>query len=299
MTLASPTTLGEVTPCPICASSASTLRFREGGHAVQDCDSCGVTFVSPRPSAERLIAEVYDEGYWTSTAPRERGYADYRADAELYRRTFRRRLRALRHLLPKPGRALDVGCASGPWVEVLLEAGWDAYGLEPSATIARSAREVLGERLIEGTLESARLAAESFDLITLWDVIEHLPAPVEALCRVRDLLAPGGRVVIETQDVASPVARLAGRRWHHFKHREHLVHFSPQTLEGSLERAGLRLLDLRRRGAGKFVRGEFLVERSARLHRRAPGLLRPLLGGQWSIYVNPGDEMIAVAERVR
>lgn len=299
MTLSSPAAIGEATGCPLCDASASALRFREGEHAVQDCAACGVTYVSPRPSAERLIADVYDESYWTSSAPRVRGYADYRGDAELYRRTFRRRLRALRPLLPETGRALDVGCASGHWVEVLREAGWDARGLEPSPAIARSARAALGDALVEGTLESAALENGSFDLITLWDVLEHLPAPLASLRRVRELLAPGGRVVIETQDVASPVARLAGRRWHHYKHLEHLVHFTPRTLTSTLERAGLRLVRLQRRGAGKYVRGEFLVERSARLHRRAPGLLRPLLGGQWSVYVNPHDEMIAVAERAR
>jgi SAM-dependent methyltransferase len=256
-----------------------------------------VTFVHPRRDAAALLDEVYDAGYWRSERPRERGYADYLADDGLHRRTFERRLRALAPQLPAPGRALDVGCAAGHWVELLVEAGWDAHGLEPSGAAALHARQRLGPRLLEGTLEDPRLDGPRFDLVTLWDVIEHLPAPLEALARVRELLSPGGRLVLETQDLGSPLARLLGRRWHHFKHDEHLVHFDARTLRATLERAGLRVLSLQRRGAGKFVRGDFLVERSARLHRALPRLLRPWLGGDWSVYVNPLDEWIAVAER--
>jgi SAM-dependent methyltransferase len=282
--------------CPLCGALEARPRFREGAHLVADCGGCGVTFVHPRRAPAALLREVYDDGYWRSPRPRERGYADYAADGALHRRTFARRLGALAPHLPAPGRALDVGCAGGHWVEALLEAGWDAEGLEPSAPIAARARERLGARLIEGTLEADALDGRRYELISMWDVIEHLPAPLAALERVRELLAPGGRLVLETQDLGAPLARLLGRRWHHFKHEEHLVHFDARTLRGTLERAGLRVLRLQRRGAGKYVRGDFLVERSARLHPALPGLLRPWLGGDWSVYVNPHDEWIAVAE---
>jgi len=295
----SPTAELEPPSCPLCGASEVRTRFREGEHRIEDCCSCGVTFVHPRRSAGELLDEVYDSTYWRSPHPRLRGYADYAGDGALHLRTFGRRLRVLGPHLPPPGKALDVGCAGGHWVKTLLEAGWDARGLEPSAAIAAGARELLGERLLEGTLDSSELDGEQLDLITLWDVIEHLPAPLAALERARDLLRPGGRLILETQDLGAPLARLLGRRWHHFKHDEHLVHFDARTLRAALERAGLRVVRLQRRGAGKFVRGEFLVERSARLHRGLPGLLRPVLGGSWSLYVNPLDEWIAIAERPR
>ena len=119
----------------------------------------------------------------------------------------------------------------------------------------------------------------------------------KALKRVAGGVAPFScAILIETQDIHSAFARLLGRRWQHFKHREHLVHFHRGTLEEALRRSGLRLAHLQRRAAGKYVRGDFLVERSARLHPSLPRILRPVLGGPWSIYLNFGDEMIAVAE---
>ncbi len=285
-----------VDSCTLCGSTDARQRFREEPFAVLDCQSCGLTFVSPCLDPESLVSEVYDADYWHSSRPRERGYGDYRRDRDLYLRTFKRRWNVIRKHFSSPGRVLDVGCASGDFLHVLEAEGWEVLGLEPSSPIAETARARIGaDRVIESSLTDVQLDPESLDLITLWDVLEHLPDPVESLRKAHGLLAPGGKLVLETQDVRSLLARLMGRRWHHFKHQEHLVHFHPGTLRRALEEAGFDLIELRRRGAGKYVRGDFVVERSARLHPRLPGLLRPFLGGQWSTYVNLGDELIAIA----
>lgn len=282
--------------CCLCGSEEARERFREEPYRVLDCADCGLTYVTPRAAGD-LVEAVYGEAYWRSSEPRRHGYADYLADAALYRRTFERRWRALAAHLPPAGRALDVGCAGGFFLDVLIARGWEALGLEPSEQMARSVAARLGQGRVRcATLEQAEFAPASFDLVTLWDVLEHLPDPVAALVRARELLRPGGRVVVETQDVRALFARLLGRRWQHYKHREHLAHFHRGTLERALAQAGLALVELSRRGAGKYVRGDFLVERSGRLHRRLPGLLRPFVGGEWSVYLNFGDELIAVAE---
>jgi 2-polyprenyl-3-methyl-5-hydroxy-6-metoxy-1,4-benzoquinol methylase len=290
-----PGDLREVSCC-LCGCTEADVRFREEPFRVVDCKNCGLTYVTPRLDSD-LVEAVYGETYWRSSEPRSIGYADYLADATLCRRTFERRWKGVRAHLPPTGRALDVGCAGGYFLDVLLAQGWEAIGLEPSAKMARHAADRLGEeRVICAPLESADLPAASFDLVTLWDVLEHLPDPVAGLARARELLRPGGRIVLETQDIRAAFARLLGRRWQHYKHREHLAHFHQGTLERALGAAGLALVDLSRQGAGKYVRGDFLVERSARLHHRLPALLRPFLGGEWSVYVNLGDELIAVAE---
>jgi len=283
--------------CPMCASKSARLRFRDDPHALFDCAECDLTYVSPRVPEGDLIEDVYGESYWRSTEPRNGGYEDYRADADLYRRTFARRWKGLERHFPATGRALEIGCAAGYFLEELLGRGWDVLGIEPSAPMAATARKRLGaNRILQATLAQSELAARDFDLIVLWDVLEHLPDPVEALRKARSALRPGGKLIVETQNIRAPFARLTGRRWHHFKHREHLVHFHRATLRECFERANLRVLEMSARGAGKYVRGEFIVERSQRLHRSLPRILRPLLGGSWSVYVNLGDELIAVAE---
>lgn len=285
-----------VSRCLLCGSERADALFVEPPHTVVRCVSCGLVWVTPR-FTERSLGAVYDEGYWRSAAPRARGYADYRRDQPLYLKTFRRRLAVVRRHVARPGTLLDVGCAAGFFMQVMREEGWTVYGVEPSAGIVAHAREQLGLDTIHvGTLHDAPYAAGTFDLVTLWDVVEHVPDPIALLRRARELLAPEGVLILETQDVDSPVARLLGRRWHHFKHDEHLYHFGRSTVRALLARAGLRVVETTHGSAGKYVSLGFVAERAARVHRVLSRLLQPLARAeQANLYVNLGDELIVVA----
>jgi len=288
--------LRHVERCVLCGSSQRSFCFRDEPFAVVRCRDCGLVYVTPQMSPEGLPA-VYGDSYWRNDCPSERGYGDYLADESLYLRTFRRRFHALQAHLPASGRALDVGCAAGFFLEVLQEQGWVVCGVEPSLPMARRAREEKGFE-IHQSLDAPGLAEASFDLVTFWDVIEHLPDPPAALQRARTLLRPGGVLVLETQNVESRFARLLGRRWQHYKHLEHLYHFSPSTLGILLRKAGFEPLEITTRNAGKHVSVAFVRERARRLHPAIHWLLAPLTPlDRLGLYVNPGDEMIAVARR--
>lgn len=285
----------EVGACRLCGSTGWTPRFGDGEHEIRGCDACGLVWVSPRRDEAGLAALYGSEGYWRSDAPKECGYGDYRADEERYLATFRLRLdRALRDG-PRRGRAVDVGCAAGYCLRVLAERGFEVHGVELSPVIAEEARRHLGDEAIHvGTLESAPLQAGAYDLITMWDVVEHVVDPHALLRRARELLAPGGLLVLETQDVRSAFARLLGRRWHHYKHAEHLYHFSEGPLRRLLADTGFRVETLTHRHAGKHVSGAFVAERSGRLHPALPRLLGPL-GRLDGVYVNVFDELLVLA----
>jgi hypothetical protein len=114
------------------------------------------------------------------------------------------------------------------------------------------------------------------------------------------LLRPGGKLLIETQNVDSTAARLLGKRWQHYKHAEHIYHFNPRTLGAVLERGGFRILENTPRLGGKYVSMGFVAERAGRLHPLLTTLLKPLeLLRERSVYVNLFDEMIVVAEPAR
>jgi 2-polyprenyl-3-methyl-5-hydroxy-6-metoxy-1,4-benzoquinol methylase len=296
--LALPTAGDWIDPqCALCGGRERRERFRAGAQAVVTCTTCDLTYVTPRLSPRALLEQVYDASYWSSPVPRERGYGDYLGDAELYRATFARRLRALQRWLPSTGRALDVGSGPGVFLDVLREAGWEIAGLEPSAHARKAADSRLGRRVVRtGTLAEARFARGSFDLVTFWDVLEHVPDPLDALRSARALLAPGGRLVVETQDVGSLVARVLGSRWHHYKHGEHLHHFHRGTLRRALRASGFEPLSMRAGPGGKFVRREFLLERSARLSPALPGLLTRLARLLPEVlWIDLSDEIVCVA----
>ncbi|MEZ5962732.1 MAG: class I SAM-dependent methyltransferase [Planctomycetota bacterium] len=303
-TVASAGTREDVRTCQLCGSEERELMFAEPPYEVLRCAGCGLVYVTPRLTGEAL-REVYGESYWRSDAPKTKGYADYAKDAPLYLKTFRRRFGLLRRRLGEGKlRILDVGCAAGFFLRVCRELGHDGYGVEISQPIAELAQQELGrDRVWIGDLDSAiaqaptTFAPHSFDLLTMWDVVEHVPDPQALLRQARTLLKPGGHLVIETQNVASRFARTLGPRWQHYKHEEHLYHFDPRTARMLVEQAGYELLSWTPSYGGKYVSFAFISERAARLNRLAAFCLKPL---GWfkgaNVYLNFRDEMILFAK---
>ncbi|MHC4262940.1 MAG: class I SAM-dependent methyltransferase [Planctomycetota bacterium] len=283
--------------CGLCGSTERELKFTDGPFSVVTCTSCDLTYVTPRLVDHSLIESVYDEGYWSSDAAKDRGYTDYRADAPLYLRTYRKRLKVVRRHFDQPGRVLDIGCAAGYFLKVMQEEGWDVTGLEPSDAIRPQAAERLGaDNVRGGLLGEVDLPRGHYDLITFWDVIEHIPDTVAALRAAKELLAPGGKLLIETQNVQSRAAKFLGPAWQHYKHAEHIYHFHPGTLRRLMDDAGFEILENTPKLGGKYVSLGFIAERSQRLHPLLSTLLSPLnLVRSKAIYVNLFDEMIVVA----
>jgi SAM-dependent methyltransferase len=282
--------------CPVCGSARFRTAFEEPPYRVLRCLDCGAGIVSPR--REDLAAIYADGTYWRSQSPKTLGYHDYRAAEPLYLRTFRRRLAFALRDGPHSGRALDVGCAAGFCMAVMRELGFEAHGVEVSADIARHAVEHFGFDAVHiGSLESAAFEEHSFELITMWDVIEHVADPSGLLRAARRVLKPGGMLIVETQNIDSVFARLLGRRWHHYKHEEHIYHFTPATVRRLLTSAGFALQVLTPRFGGKYVSLDFVAERAARVHPMLSAALRPLRRlDSVGLYMNLMDELIAIAK---
>lgn len=291
----------EILHCQLCGSRERNTKLVDGPFTVHECAKCSLVYVSPRLHGEAL-AKVYGEGYWKSDNPKARGYADYAREASLYLKTFQKRMGLVRNWVKPDSRVLDIGCAAGYFLQVMRKEGHSVLGIEPSESIAQIARKELGDATVfVGNLDDAPEARGyrkgSFDLVTMWDVIEHIPDPQAALRTVRQLLAKGGRLLLETQNVQSRWARLLGRRWHHYKHEEHLYHFDPKTLERLLSDCGFRVVHCGAGYAGKYVSFGFIAERAGRLGKVAGLLASPLqLLRNANLYVNPRDEIIVVAE---
>jgi SAM-dependent methyltransferase len=220
--------------CALCSDGESRALFTVDGALIVACRACGLVRQDTRPLA---AAAVYDAGYYATDNPKG-GYANYFLDADVNRRTFRDRVRAIERRYGRRGRLLDVGCALGDFLLEAKASGWDVEGVEISSFAAQRARE-RGLRVTAGRLEELALPDASFDVITLYDAIEHLTDPVATLAAVRRLLVPGGIVHLVTPNVGGLQARLLGRFWYHYKPGEHLFYFSPNTMSATVEAAGL------------------------------------------------------------
>lgn len=146
-------------------------------------------------------------------------------------------------------RVLDIGCGRGYFLVVAEGRGWWGVGLEVSESGLESARQLKKERgsrflLTGGTIEQSAFSAESFDAITLFEVLEHLRDPMSVLQETHRLLHAGGLLYLTTPNFDGVSRRLLGRRWRVIAD-EHLVLFNSRTLRTCLEAAGFRLLTLR------------------------------------------------------
>jgi SAM-dependent methyltransferase len=285
--------------CALCRSGGARLRFRVAGYPLWRCPRCRHEWLEPQPD-ERALAELYTEDYYDSWGL-ERRQAHVR---ELKLRTFSARLELAAPWLERGARVLDVGCATGFFLEAARLSGYSPFGVELSAFGAAVARERFGRgRVHHGPLEGAAFtdnAEGRFEAVFLSDVLEHVREPRRTLALVRSLLVPGGAVVITAPDAGSASHRLLGRAWPHYK-LEHLHHFTRANLVGLLEQAGFRDASVRRapkRMSLAYVCGQYARYRHPVLSPllRAVELALPERWLERGFWVTFG-EMSAVARR--
>ena len=253
-------------------------------HAIVQCGHCGLVYANPRADGTAIL-----DSYVAVEDPL---YLEERDGRVL---TFERHLRPLEQLHAPPGKLLDVGAYTGVFVEIAARHGWDAWGVEPSHWAVEQAR-AQNLNMIEGTTATAGLADASFDVIPLWDVIEHLTDPYGEIQQAYRLLKPGCLVVIHTMDIDSRFARLMGARWPWLMEM-HIYYFSRRTLTQMLEKAGFDVV--RAVPQGRYLRLGYFATRvagfSPLIGRTLGGLFRVLHLRQVPIPLNFGDLFTAYA----
>jgi SAM-dependent methyltransferase len=216
------------------ASYFSSSRLQAGYLPIVRCRNCGLVQEHPRddPAAlGRVYAGLADRVYDSEDRNR-------RVDADAH-------LDLVRSYHAPPAPALDIGCATGVFAARAQAAGYQATGIDASHwAIERARMRGSGAVFREGSLESASFAPESYRIITLWDVLEHVHSPVEVLERVREWLSPGGFLFLSLPNADSMVAKAMGKRWVLLL-REHLWYFSPDTISRLLSRSGFTLVRTR------------------------------------------------------
>ncbi|MEK7384638.1 MAG: class I SAM-dependent methyltransferase [Elusimicrobiota bacterium] len=227
--------------CAVCGGSRAELVFRAQDSdglssepfGIVRCAVCGMVYVSPRPGGADL-GRYYVRGYYDKPGEDSGG-----AGRRLGRLFMAERVAKAACGLPA-GRVLDIGCGEGTFLAAMSRRGWDCWGVEVSAEGAARASARPGLTVLAKPLEECGLEPESFDLITLWHSIEHVPDPAALLRQVAALIKDDGRVFLAFPNAASWDLRLFGARWFHLDPPRHLHYFSPETMSRVLKECGLR-----------------------------------------------------------
>ena len=192
---------------------------------VVECRSCHLMSLYPLPSRE-LIEQLHNNPHYGFDRGDEVGSLLFAHDA----------LRSVHEVRRMGGNLLDIGCSKGMFMAVARQAGWETLGLDFNADAVKFAQDVWGLNALVGNAEDFGFGDRKFDLITMWDVIEHLPNPVAFLQTLRGMLKPKGLLAFETPNAASLYAKLRGRSWGWGPH--HLYYFTPETTEKMLTQLG-------------------------------------------------------------
>ena len=227
--------------CNLCGGVEHRRLFCKRGFELVGCAGCGLAFIANPPRADEL-AGLYSAAadyHGALLDPADPGFAAMRGVARQHVKMLRRSVRA-----PHGLRLLDIGCSSGLFLDAARAAGCEVAGAELSTDTAAFARNHFGLDVHAGDWREGGYAEGSFDVITLFDVIEHLPDPLGELSAIRRLLKPGGLLLQSTPNIDGLFPRLSYALvnrldyWPHPEPPYHLYQFSDRTLAELTERAG-------------------------------------------------------------
>lgn len=244
--------------CPVCGASEAQPRFRvpfphqhtsgrQGfslteqievpSWTISKCARCSLQFAHPRPTKDDII-----DFYASQEEPNDWELEHYLNSQPDRLTGFSKLAEAISALPGKPRRLLEVGCAGGWFLDAARARGWEVQGVEASPKFQKFATTELGLPVVLGTLDDLKKDLRgSFDVIAMFDVLEHLQDPVADLQKMREYLAPNGHIVIATCDIGSFCARLYGIKWRQVV-VSHTVYWTKKSMKMALSAAGLRLV---------------------------------------------------------
>lgn len=298
--------------CPLCGGhrhdtvvvASDSLTGLGGTFCVVRCRDCQLAFTNPRPTPT-CISLFYPKNYrpfsgreWAESRPLRRsleqavlsrlyGYQPQPADRNtvllsyLGRMTIRRSRQRLAWIpFRDPGRLLDFGCGAGRFLEKMRAFGWSVEGLDISPRVAGRLQSA-GIPVHVGTLPHPDLEPDSYDVITMWNSLEHVHQPRDVVRSAGRLLRRGGLLVIGVPNFASWSFRTFREDWYALELPRHLVHFTPRTILDLVVREGFRVLSL------KHVARSGCLRKSARRAVEHGGLPWRWTACRWKLWGLP------------
>lgn len=275
-------------PCYLCNHPTQLLLHAKRRRIIR-CIHCKLTYTQDVISSRGTIRE-----------DSKKFVREYMAEASRYREYFDSIITIIRKY-KKPTVLLDVGCGIGVFLQAVKEAGWKTIGVDMSKSAVTYARS-RGLDIRLGKIEELSLKRESFDVITLFQTIEHIEDPIKTLKKIHTLLRKGGILVMTTPNEESLMARLLGRLWFGYRNIEHLYFFNKQSLTAMQKRAGFKKISVNTEN-GRALSMPWVLTRLLDYYYNQASLVRSLMLPlkpywkhlRWIAFKEPRVNLISVA----
>jgi SAM-dependent methyltransferase len=227
--------------CPLCSggqvvhfmTAPDRFHWRREQYNLMRCSTCSYVWLAGPPKPEEMSVHYSEEYHRAIMAAGENSARS---------RWQRQRDVIARH--KKGGAILDIGCSSGAFLGTMRGESWKLYGIEWEASTAEKAKAATGAEVFVGEALDAPFLAESFDVITGFDLLEHVYHPRQFLAKVLEWLKPGGIAYFGLPNIDSWEARMLGTYWYGLELPRHLSFFSPRSLRHALTSLGFQEISL-------------------------------------------------------
>ncbi|WP_111598729.1 class I SAM-dependent methyltransferase [Chitinophaga skermanii] len=269
--------------CPVCNSdkihpqlSAEDYTVSHEVFDIWHCDACTARFTQNVPVSSE-IGRYYQSQEYISHSETKEGLVNrlYHSVRKITMRSKQNWVKSAANL--KTGSLLDVGCGTGAFIHYMQQIGWTVTGLEPDERARENAAKLYNlQPLPPSTLYE--LPAQSFDVITMWHVLEHVHDLHQYLDQLKRLVKPGGAILIAVPNYTSLDAKHYGKYWAAYDVPRHLYHFSPKSMQILLEQHGIQI-----KRKHPMVFDSFYVSLLSQQYKTGKG---GLIGGAWNGFIS-------------
>jgi len=267
----------DILKCNICGNTRGTLIITKNNYDIVKCSNCGLVYVN-HSFSEQQLKNFYKEDYYSSKF--DFLYKNYFAEKEIRINNFTKELSSLLKYTNR-GKLLEIGCAAGFFLEVAKKY-FTVQGIELSEYSSGFAKNTMGLPVNTGDLFSANFRSGDFDVVVMWDVIEHLKDPKSTLIEINKILKTGGILALSTGNINANIPKNNLSEWKMLMPPWHLFYFSKETINKILKESGFEIIKLKTRG---------LITKKRLLNNRIINCVGNMF--------NQGDIMIVYCRKIR
>ncbi len=242
--------------CPFCKNSKAKIKFKSSEFSVCVCSFCQIGYLFPMPTSEK-IKNFYNKDYFSKSQNVVCGYRNYISMDNVLAKEATRKIKYIKKFTSK-NKLLDIGCGLGVFLKIAKSSGFNVSGNDISL-YARKHLTVEKIPLYQGSITENVLPLDFFDIVTAWDVFEHIPQVNKAFKAINRTLKKNGYLILTTPNTLSWDSKVSGKFWYGYKKiPEHLIFFSPHSIKRVLEVNGFKVIKIQTWGFVRDLRFIFL-----------------------------------------